>query len=156
MATLLTIVQNAVERINYRIEKLTDALGVNNPIVEEVRNQVDFFLGDNYFQRGDYMRISKPSEIMKDNEKLEALTKLDENIPTWRKVKEQFEPLYKETKEKTAFPEDVGSIETYIRVTTGLPNALATKYQQLDDNATMHIQGRRKTYEELAGVLDSI
>lgn len=152
----LTIVQNAVERINYRIEKLTDALGVNNPIVEEIRNQVDFWLSDNYFERDEYMRISKPSEILNDPEKLEALQKLDENIPTWRQVKEEFTPEYIEALDKSEKPSDVGGIDTFIRVATGLPKALATKYESLKANETMHITGRKKTYEELAEVLEAI
>lgn len=152
----LTIVQNAVERVNYRIEKLTDALGVNNPIVEDIRNQVDFWLSDNYFERGDYMRVSKPGEILDDPEKLEALQKLDENIPTWRQVKEEFTMEYKEALEKSEEPSDIGGIDTFIRVTTGLPKALATKYEALKANETMHITGRKKTYEELAEVLEAI
>ena len=154
--TPLQIVQNAVERINYRIEKLTDALGIKNPIVEDIRNQVDFWLEDNYFERGEYMRISKPSEILNDSEKLEALQKLDENIPTWRQVKEEFTPEYREALDKTEEPSDIGGIDTFIRVTTGLPKALANKYESLNNNDIMHITGRKKTYEELASVLESI
>lgn len=151
----LKTAQNTVERINYRMEKLIDNLGVNNPIVQDFMNQIDFWFPENTHFYGEYIRISRPSDIIKSLELTLSLEKLDVIIPTWKIVKETFETDYKETKEKTDFPEDVGSLQTYIQVVTGLPYVLKNYYQQVNDNDIMHIMGRRKTYDELLTVINS-
>jgi hypothetical protein len=157
----LASVQSAVRRINDRLKSISNKLGSESQLLQNFESLIDVALKDNTRFKGNLLQIHTPSDIFNDPEKMEALKKIEDAIPTWQDIKKQYEPAYEKYKESddVQFLDEAPDIETFIDVHVNLPQALVYMYPVVNDDLQkaveiMHIKGRRKTYEELNDAID--
>ena len=158
----LASVQSAVRRINDRIKTISSKLGADSTLLNNYESLIDVMLPDNVRMSKGVIQIHTPSDIYNNPEKMEALKRLEESVKTWGDIRKDYEPAFEKYKQSADvdFMGDEVSLEEYINVTTDLPQALVYLYSASDTEAgkngleIMGVKGRRKTYNELAKVIE--
>lgn len=153
MYEYLASVQSAVRRINDRITTLTSKFGNNSKVVNDIKAKLDVLLPDNMRYKDGKPQISKPSDIFGDDEKMQAISDLDENMKTWGEYRQEYESEYfKYSEEADFFGEKKLSMPDFIQTISNLDSALREIPSDQLPNEALNIlktKGKRKTYAEL-------
>lgn len=149
----LASVQSATRRVNDRIQTLADHFGKNSAIVNNAMSKIEVLLGDNVRYKNGVIQISRPSDIFEDQEKMQALSELDETVKTWGEYRQRYENEYDEYKRESGKGSGKSlDMPDFIQTMQNLDSALRevpSDSMPKDARDIMTIRGRKKSYNEL-------
>ena len=164
----LSTVQSLVSRFNKRMQALVKEFGVNSPVVESVKSQLDVDLPDNYRLKKGVPQITRPAQIFGSEDLNANFERIVPKVETVKETYKRYEGSYQDYVEQEKFFKGTPvSKKQFIETVESIPNALSWIYEKGIDEKKM-TKGRRlaleimrtgkgerrKTYSELQEVIE--
>lgn len=119
---------SSVRRINERLRRLADKLGTESKVYQDAAANLDSLIDDShlYYNKNGILQIGKPSTLYKDVSSHKAIKNLDDGIiPTWGKIKEQYDKEYNEYLQGQANFEDITiNLPDFINIQTSVSDLI--------------------------------
>jgi hypothetical protein len=169
MFEYLAQAQSAVRRINDRVATISKNLGNDSVVVGNIASKLEVMFPQNVRYKDGVPQIYQPSELFKDSYQNEDLEYLDKTLNTWSQIKKSYSQSYVEyVKQRMSEYKVPEPLTSFIKVQEQIPLALTYMYSVKNEETDRAIAimknpeymkdekdqvKRRKTYEELRGVL---